>query len=194
MNLWLTNWSRKAQVGQRHNLALFFSIDAQSLTSALLGPSSSTSVRNIRRVSRVWLFVCLNCAARTHRPLLFLKTTWKSIKGKMEVSFTVLHVTGKPDVLPSEIMTSAVAGRGCPAKSLPAHEQPSLCRDTLTCFAVRRGKRPCSVWEPPQHVSHCPQQRGSLEIFVHSIRWYITLFLKFSFNFNFNSIYFLKFT
>lgn len=55
----------RIQLAQRLQLAknttLFFSVfvEAQSLTSALLGPSRNPRVQNILRVSTVWLFICL---------------------------------------------------------------------------------------------------------------------------------------
>lgn len=72
---------RKAHIGQRRNLValgFFFSIDAQSLTSAFLGPIRSTSVQNVPRVStKVCLtLVCLSFTTHACKSLLFFACFW----------------------------------------------------------------------------------------------------------------------
>lgn len=63
----------------------------------------------------------------------------------MEVSFTVPHVTSKPDVLPSEIMTSAVGGPGCLPDLFPHMNSPPYAETYLHAlqYEEERGHALC---------------------------------------------------
>lgn len=108
----------------------------------------------------------------------------------MEVSFTVLRVTRKPAVLPGRWLHQQSGAGGRPVRPPPARERPPSHRGTLPALQSEEGRGHA----PRGHVSRHAQQRRSFRIFGHRICWYSTLLLKFSFNFNFNSIDFLKFT
>lgn len=121
--------SRKVQLAKAWP-CLSLPTDAPSLTSALLGPSRSTSVQDGQGwVQSGCLFVCLNFTTSAHKPLYYLKKIIERAsrkKGKSSLSLPV------PTSLTSSLRGSDGWGsRGSPARPLCTCEHSHLCVHTL---------------------------------------------------------------